>query len=89
MHIELDQTSRATINRFAIKCIVATLIAMLSGPNHLLSAAYCFQLYALLMAAVAVLTRQRYSARSLNHWSEVLWLAFVSAGLQLYAHAIA
>ena len=89
MAIELDQTSRATVNRFVIKCVVAVLISLFARSNYLLSAARCFELYALLMGLVAALTRQRYSAHSFNHWSEALWLAFISAGLQVLSHATA
>jgi hypothetical protein len=87
MAIELDQTSRATIHRFLVKCVVAIAISLFARPNYLMSAARCFQLYALLMGLIAVLTRQRYSGQSFNHWSEALWLAFISAGLQVYSHA--
>jgi len=89
MAIELDQTSRATVNRFVIKCVVAILISLFARSNYLLSAARCFQLYALLTALIAALTRQRYATQSFNHWSEALWLAFISAGLQVLSHATA
>lgn len=87
MAIELDSVSRATVGRFVVKVNLSLLIALFSKSSLLLSASRCLQLYALLMAAIAVLTRQRYSPDSFNHWSEALWLAFVAAGLQLLQRA--
>lgn len=83
MAIELDSISRATASRFVVKFSLALVISLFARSNHLLSATRCLELYAILMAAIAILTRQRYSAHSLNHWSEALWLAFTAAGLQL------
>lgn len=87
MAIELDQTSRATIGRFALKCNLALVISLFSKTGHLLSASRCLELYAILVTFIAILLRQRYSPVSFNHWSEALWLAFAAAGLQLLSRA--
>lgn len=81
--IELNEISRATVRRFVWKCYIASAIALFSKANYLTSASRCLFLYAALAAVVATFTRQRYSADSLNHWSEALWLSFVAAGLYL------
>ena len=87
MAIQLNSISRNTVTRFVWKVNLSLLISLFSKTNHLLSASRCLQLYAVLMIAIAILTRQRYSRDSFNHWSEALWLAFVAAGLQLLSRA--
>jgi hypothetical protein len=66
---------------------LALAISLFSKIGYLLSASRCLQFYAVLMMAIAVLTRQRYSADQFNHWSEALWLAFAAAGFQLLSRA--
>jgi hypothetical protein len=87
MAIQLDQTSRTTVSRFVLKCNLSFAIALFTRVGVLAATSHCLQLYAVLTALIAVLSRQRYSARSFNHWSEALWLGFVAAGLQLLSRA--
>jgi hypothetical protein len=87
MAIQLDTISRQTLHRFAWKVNIAVVISLFSRTGHLLSVSHCLQLYAALMAGIAIFTRQRFSRDSFNHWSEALWLAFAAAGLQLLSSA--
>lgn len=87
MAIQLDSMSRQTLHRFAWKLNISVIISLFAKTGHLLSVEHCLQLYAVLMAGIAIITRQRYSRDSFNHWSEALWLAFVAAGLQLISRA--
>ena len=83
MAFELDQTSRATLARFGIKCSLSFVIALFAKSSFLFSASACLELFAILTALIAVCLRQRYSPTSFNHWSAALWLLFLASGLKL------
>ncbi len=67
MAIQLDNVSRSTVSRFFVKVNLALAISLFSKSSYLLSASRCLRLYAVLMMAIAVLTKQRYSADSFYH----------------------
>ena len=83
MAIEIDNVSRVTLGRFALKFNLALLIPYYMKTNYFQSASSCLALYAFWVGVIAMLTRQRFLAHSFNHWSEALWLAFTASGFYL------
>jgi len=83
MPIGLDQTSRDTLGRFALKVLIAVLIAGIGKTGMLIATSGWLTLYATFTAVLAVMFRQRIPTPSFNHWDEALWLSTLSMGLRL------
>lgn len=83
MAFEIDPVSRATFRRFALKFNLALLIPYFMKASYLISVSRCLELYAIWMAMIAVILKERFASKSLNHWSETLWLSFAAAGFHL------
>ena len=83
MLITLDRTSRDTLGRFALKLLLAVLIAGMGKTGLLIATSGWLALYATFTAVLAVMFRQRIPTPSFNHWDEALWLSTLSMGLRL------
>lgn len=79
----LDQISRDTVARFTRKLAVAALLAVFSKTGHLIAMAAWLSVFAVVIAATALLFRQRFSPSSFNLCDEAIWLMAASHGLRL------
>lgn len=88
MIAQLDEISRATIGRFALKICVSILIAPFLKAGYVVGTAWWLAIYAICTAAIALLLRQRFPTNSFNHWDEALWLMAVSMALRIVHKAL-
>lgn len=79
----LDRTSRETIMRFGKKLAVAALLAIFSKTGHLIAMAAWLSLFGVIIAATALIFRQKFSPSSFNFCDEAIWLMAASHGLRL------
>jgi TRAP-type mannitol/chloroaromatic compound transport system permease small subunit len=80
---ELDPVSGATVGRFRVKVAFALLGALLAHGTYTVVCVGWLALYALITAAIALFSREKFHSPTLNHWDEALWLLFLAHGLRL------
>ena len=79
----LDQASRETIARFGKKLAVAFFLALFSKTGHVIAMAGWLSLFGVIIAATALLFRQKFSPSSFTFCDEAIWLMAASHGLRL------
>lgn len=79
----LDQTSRDTLARFGRKVAVAALLAAFSKTGHVIAMAAWLSVFGVIIAATALLFRQRFTPSSFNFCDEAIWLMAAAHGLRL------
>lgn len=75
----LDEESRATIGRFAVKACISAVLGSFGEIGRFVGTDGWLALYALFCGVYALRRGERFPCDSFNYWDEACWLIGASA----------